>query len=463
MTCSRHRSLLLWVLLLGLSSAHALTVDELVTSIKQSHPALQAAQARSERAHFHQDEAAAAFDTRLEQQTQARPSGYYDGLYLDQAVIKPLQFMNAEVFGRYRISDGDFPVYEADMLTLDQGEASLGIKLSLLQNRDTDKRRLAVNKTQWKTEEARSKQNATLNKLIYAGVNEYVDWYQALRELQVAEELVMLTEQRLKGIEARYQNGDLPQISVTEYRSTLLSRRVSLRQAEQKVALAKRKLLFYWRPQNDTPQYEQTLNQPPDDIGWRYAFFQPDAQWQQQVLEQHPEIKALRATLRQAENDRRLARNETLPVLDLEMKLAHDLGDGPNSLDQTEGMVALAFSMPIGQRAARAREQAASAQMRSYEWEIQLLESALERDLDIGMKAHAFARDLSQLSAESRAVADQLLQQELKRFEQGASDQFLLLNREKRAVEARLKQIEAECNVLRVELDLAATAGELIL
>ena len=58
-------------------------------------------------------------------------------------------------------------------------------------------------------------------------------------------------------------------------------------------------------------------------------------------------------------------------------------------------------------------------------------------------------------------VARELLRQETTRFEEGISDQFLLINRESAALEARLSAIEAEFAVLHQELFLAGTLARL--
>lgn len=117
---------LLAPLLVWGSWAHAAspTVQELVAAIQSHHPEYLATLARTEQVAGERLEAEAAFDVRLVQDTYARSSGYYDGSYAEQSVIQPIQSMNAEVFGSYRISDGEFPVYEAEYQTLDMGEAS---------------------------------------------------------------------------------------------------------------------------------------------------------------------------------------------------------------------------------------------------------------------------------------------------------------------------------------------------
>ncbi len=167
------------------------------------------------------------------------------------------------------------------------------------------------------------------------------------------------------------------------------------------------------------------------------------------------------AKIDQARNRQLLARNETLPKLDLEMKLAQDMGNGSESLTGTESVVGLNFYMPLGQRAAKAREAVAGAEIRELEYEARVLAEQLERDVDVSLKALDYSRQILSLSEQQRELASTLLTQEQTRFEAGVSDQFLLITREKAALQARLKQVDAEVETLRNELSLHATLAQL--
>jgi len=437
----------------------ALTISELIASIRQHHPAILAAMARTQGEFYRREEAGTVFDPIIKQDTLTRPSGYYDGLYAEQTVIKPLQTMNAEVFGKYRISDGSFPVYEADLETLDRGEASIGVKLSLLQNRDTDKRRLGIDSANWKYQEALAKQDAELNKLIYAGVNAYLDWYQVERERSVIKQLVDLSRQRLSAMEQRFNAGDLPEFNVTEYRATVLSRELALQEADQKAFAAARKLSFYYR--GDAVSRGDKVDSLPDVVEWPFSKPSSNEAWRDEIISRHPAMTALDFEREQARNKKRLARNETLPKLDLEMKLARDMGDGPSSLEDGEAVVQLAFSMPIGQRAARARESAADADIQSLEWEIRLLEDTLRRDIDIAINNLGYAEQLASLARQNADVASKLLEQERTRFDHGDSNQFVLINRESNQIRAKMKAIASEVDVMRATLSILATGAQL--
>ncbi len=459
-----------WVLAAALTSALAgeafgasPTVTELVESLGKHHPEYLASRSRTEQVAGEQAQADAQFDLRLIQETYVRPSGYYDGRYAEQGIVQPLGPLNAQLFGTYRISEGTFPVYQADYETLDQGEASVGIKFSLLQNRDTDSRRLALTTAAFKYLEAESKQNVELNKLIFQGVSTWLEWYQSHQKLEIVKNLVRLTSNRLQGIEARVQSGDLAEITLTEFKTTLLQRQLLQQEAEQRVVLAKQRLAYFWRPNEGSFFAGNDIDSPPEDIRWPYRVASLSQGDFSDSIAGHPALVALNAKTDQARNRQRLARNETLPKLDLEMKLAQDMGDGAESLTGTESVVGLSFYMPLGQRAAKAREAVASAQIRELEYESRVLAEQLERDVSVSLKALAFSRQILSLSEQQKTLAGALLSQEQTRFEAGVSDQFLLITRETAALQAQLKWVDAKIEALRNELSLHATLAKLAL
>ena len=441
-------------------------VTEFVSALIQRHPEFLATRARTDQAASVREEADAQFDLRLVQETYVRPSGYYDGRYAEQGIVQPLGPMNAEVFGSYRISDGSFPVYEADYQTLDQGEASIGVKLSLLQNRDTDSRRLALTSAAFNYLEAESTQDVALNKLIYRAVSTWLEWYQSHQKLQVVRNLLTLTRSRLRAVETRVEGGDLAEISLTEFRATLLQREVLEQEAEQRYELAQRRLAYFWRPEpevaGESAARAASLDEPPpEQIQWPYKTTTTEPYDLAESIAEHPGLSALQAKVDQARNRKQLAQNEVLPQLDLEVKLAQDLGEGVEALDGTESVVGLSFYMPLGQRGARAREAVANAEIRELEYEARVLKEQIERDIGVSLKALQYSRQILNLSRQQEQLASQLLNQELTRFNAGMSDQFLLISRESAFLQAQLKRVDAHIEVLRNELSLHATLAKL--
>ena len=438
------------------------SVEVLVAQLTARHPEALAAQSRTDRALGRQQIADAAFDLRVTQSTNIRPSGYYDGRVADQRLVQPLKPFNAEVFSGYRLSDGTFPVYEQELQTLDAGELSLGVRLSLLQNRDTDPRRLALENAAWRYQEAASSQLLDVNKLLYRGVSAWLDWYQSTLKRGVVTSLLLLTQDRLAAIQQRVESGDLAAITLTEYRTTLTQRQILAQEAERIEVQAQEQLKYFLTPTNGPESADTGKLTAPADIAWPFRVVTHHTQeaWSAEI-EQHPALLALTAKAKQLNVDERIARNELLPELDLEMKVAQDFGTGPEALDGTESIIALSFEVPLGVRAAKGRVAMAAAATREVEYRYQVLAAQLLRDLQVSLTALAFNEKILVSSEEQEVLALELLAQEQIRFKEGESTQFVLISREKVALEAQLKRIDATIDRFRNELIVHATLAKL--
>ncbi|MCY7294696.1 TolC family protein [Alteromonas sp. a30] len=444
---------------------YALTIPELVESIREHHPSIQAAIAKRKQAQTAEQRAQGEFDLRLEQESYIRTSGYYHGKYLSQSVVKPLAFANAELIGRYRYGNGDFPIYENELNTQTAGESSIGLKLSLLQNRDTDKRRLGLSNAKAILAQGLNEERLKRNKLIYDGIDAYLDWYETAAQVNTLSELVQLAKARRKGIESSVRNGDKASISLSEFETTLLSRQIALNEAQQKLVAAQLNLSYFWRQPTSSGAVNASAMtsqwKVPNDIGWP-LFEKHLSQLNIEAwVESHPAIQDLKAELQLAENKARLAENAYLPKLDLEVKVARDFGSGSQSLDGTESYLGLNFSMPLERRKASAERTAAKAKVQEIEYQKQALFERLTVDIRMNLQQLSTLKQLSQMFEEQSTLAKRLAEQEKIRFDAGDSDQFLLNSREIAAGRARLSAIEAKVSTLRQELKLVMLTGTL--
>lgn len=444
------------------TASDTLTTDTLIQSIKQFHPKLQEVAAKRSQAELEEMRALGAFDPVVYQSTALRPSGYYDGQFLEQKVEKRLTDMNARIFGGYRISDGEFPEYEGEMRTLSGGEANIGVAFSLLQNRETDKYRTALQNALAARENWLARESAQINSTLYKGLSALLDWYQADLQYQVIMDLVTTTEDRLEGIKTRVENGDLAAISLTEFNATLLSRRLALQRAERELAVTKQALVFYWRDNNGQMRPVSDVPKHSEKLVWPFAIHSQNEAELKRMVYQHPAVQALQAERVKARNDERLKANQLLPQLDLELKVARDVGAGSETLVGTESKVGLNFSLPLGQRTAKAEQRRAQEKIRELDFALTNLMNELERDMAMALEQVNYGKQMLDLNQQQAEIADKLLEQEFVRFRAGASDLFLLNNREALAIQAKLTSVQAQVQLFKQELSVWAAAGALV-
>lgn len=439
-----------------------LTMERLIDSIRGNHPIIMSARARREQADTAPQRARGAFDLNLNQSTLSRLNGYYDGQYLEQGVTQPLEIAGAEISATYRRSEGDFPVYEDFFNTMSGGEASVGLSFSLLRDRDLDERRAGLFDASFTQEIGQIEEQLTVNQLLFEGLNAYLNWYQSSLVRDVAESLVELAETRREGIESRVANGDLAAITLTEFETTLLTRQISLQEAEQNLMRAQQQLLFYWRTGDGSAYAVSDLVFPTLPVSWPFDSYQFDLSWQNRIIAAHPSLQELDAEIQIAKNRARLSENNLLPTLDFQVQFGNDFGSGAANLNGPESYVGLNFSMPLQRNRAKADRASAMSRVNEVEYDRQVQYDRLSLSLNESLLQLRTFDQLRLLRTQQAEIAKELELQEHARFDAGDSDQFLLNARETAAGQAQLEAIAAEVAWLRQKLALLALGTDLL-
>ena len=139
------RMLVCLVLATGVAAAEKTIELETVLSSSRDHfPRVQSAVAGVLEKRGRLTEAMGAFDLALEQESVVWADGFYDGVSTDTKVTRRFGSANARIFGGYRVSNDDFPIYQQELVTNDGGEFNLGLVFSMWRDRATDSGRMAV-------------------------------------------------------------------------------------------------------------------------------------------------------------------------------------------------------------------------------------------------------------------------------------------------------------------------------
>ncbi len=444
----------------------SLTLSQVLTSIKTHHPNVKAELLKLQQADAKRRIADGAFDWQYQHDGAVRSSGYYDGWYSDHSFIKPLPFLNAKVSAGYRMSDGDFPVYEEQHRTMTGGEVNLGVSFSLLRDRDIDEKRYKQMQAGLDRQIATQKQQLTLNKILKRGAEAYLNWYQAVRQLAVIEELVALAEARRSAIENRVAEGDLATMDQDEFMTTLYARQEAYLKARQQLDAAAQYLSLFWRNDDGTPQVATEAHRPTQAISLLASDNSAAVnalvtsisleQW----LEEHPEIKKIDKELQKVKRDKQLAQNNLLPGVDLSLKVANDFGAGSSSLNGTESRIGLSINVPLERTKAKAKRDLASFKKRELLQKKQLLVEQLTQEFNtLSLTIDNLAQQ-TEISEKRAVMAKKLVWQEQQRFDAGDSDLFRLNARETSAGQAQMAAVNTRISWLAKQISqLAVTAS----
>lgn len=436
------------------------SIAQLIDSMLHYHPYVLAIDEGNYQAAAELEIARSRFDPMVEQKTTSRLSGYYDGTNLTQRFSNPIENFNGEVFTEYRISEGDFPLYEGGYETLSGGEASVGVALSLLQNREIDKRRTELKNAGLASSQWQALAASLKNEFIYKGVSEYIAWYESAQQVLAVEELLKAAAERESALTIRVEKGDVASIVLTEFRANILQQRLLLAELKQKRDAHAQMLTYYWRsPEGAMLAIDE--NQPPDQLNWPFWVGDGQLATLRKALNQHPELDVMRLEQQVVENKVELSKNALLPKLDLKASVARDLGAGPTSLDGTETKLGLAFSYPLGNRKAKAEQAQLLSKKRELEHKLTSTQQAIAQRFEQALVYWLQAKDISTLQSENAALANTLAKVEKTRFDAGDSDMFVLNARAQNEIKARIKAIKAKVDLLKAELMLYKEAAML--
>ena len=425
-----------------------LTPEEVLRSSALTFPQVLEAFEREAAARADQLGADGAFDLMLKGEYYDRLTGFYSGGYGKVEARQPLRLYGSEVFGSYRVSNGDFPTYENYNYTNNLGEVKVGALFSLLRNRDIDARRFAIEDTRLAASQARLDVMLVQLNVQHEALRAYWRWVAAGEEIRVFEELLEIAEARQVGLTREVGEGARARLALTENEQNLLRRRTLLEQARRDYLTASNSLGFYLRGE-DGQMVVPTREMLPD-IGRMRGVARPEvlaATPISEVIQNRPELETFKIALERANNRVALRQNDLQPSLNASVELSRDfgqIGPGGPGFDSTDTVVGLTVSVPLQRRTAQGAVQRAEAELRETELRQRRITDQITTDVANILANLAAGLKLADLAEAEVKQANAMVQAERTRFRLGAGEFFLVNAREETAANARISAIRAQ-------------------
>jgi outer membrane protein TolC len=445
----------------GVAGAQApLTLAEVLRASLRASPQIVEQLARERQARSRALTAEGAFDTVFDVESRSRVLGYYDGAVVEGRATRPFTDNGGYVYGNYRVSRGDFPVYEDEKYTNKVGEAKIGVLYALLRDRLIDERRTRRIVAASDIDVARFERNAVEIGVQTRTVVAYQNWVVAGLRLRTYRDLFALAESRRGAIQRQVQLGAKPDILLTENDQNLVRRRALVVRSEGDFQAAANALSLYYRDDQGQPVVVDAGRLPADaralsGVKTTATRLDPEAV--------RPDLQSVLARVDQSLARLALAENDLKPRFDLRAEMGKDIGaEGPGgpSRTPTEAVVGFRFSIPLQNRAAKGKLAEARADIEALQARSRFLRDQIAVEVDgIGVALTAAER-LAQTAEEEFALADRLAVAERRRFELGSSDFFLVNQREETATDAAVRLIEARGRIAAARADLAAATAD---
>ncbi|UTW55705.1 TolC family protein [Kordiimonas sp. SCSIO 12610] len=437
-----------------------LSLDDVLESSGQYAPTILEAIANARGADGGRLAAEGAFDVNISASGFSRVTGFWDGQVIGGEARQNLGVFGSSVYAGYRISDGEFPVYEDINFTNTLGEAKVGALFSLLRNRDIDGNRFALRDTRLALEQAELDVLLSKVSVQRQAMVAYWSWVTAGQQQKIYARLLDIALEREKALQVQVNEGAIADIFLLENRQNITRRQTLLTSAERLFQNASIRLGFYLRDTNGQMRVPQFSELP----AWE-AQFEVDVEAVKSsmelsnILRDRPELRRLRLGLERLRQKITLRQNDLKPKLDFNVELSHDFGniaEGDISRDSTDTIVGFQFSIPLGQRSAKGRLKAAKAERTAMMYRERRIQDQISTELEGILVDITAANELLDLASVDVQQSRAMQEAEEKRFANGASDFFLLNIREETAANAEIRKMTANLEVHRAYANYAA-------
>jgi outer membrane protein TolC len=328
------------------------------------------------------------------------------------------------------------------------GFAGLTLRQPLLRNLwiDSNRERILVNKKTLKISELALRQQlmTVLSKVQIA----YDELVFAFENVKVEESALALAQRLLAQTRRRVELGDIPELEATQAESQVQSAQASVIAAQQAATAAADALKNLFT--DDFRSWADRPVQPTDALTPVVVPLDRSQSWQT-ALTARPDYLQAKLDLERRDIVLRYDFNQLFPSLDLvgsygTRASGESLGAVTGDLRNVEHSAysyGIVFSMPIGNQSARNRYKATRAERQQAILQFKKLEQDILVQIDIAVKAaESNFRRLSATRA-ARVFAEAALEAEQKKFLNGLSTDFIVLELQQRLTTARFTELRA--------------------
>ena len=136
--------------------------------------------------------------------------------------------------------------------------------------------------------------------------------------------------------------------------------------------------------------------------------------------------------------------------------------DTINSRDNREWIVGFELEIPLGNRAHRSQYYKAKEEVKKLEWHLRRIELNLVREVDNAVENIKTNYKRVSVTAVSTRLAQESLDAEIKRLEQGASTSHNVLDFQTELSIAKIREIRARIDLRKSIIDLYRIEGTLL-
>ncbi|MFN3345770.1 MAG: TolC family protein [Chloroherpetonaceae bacterium] len=437
-------------------SSDTITIEQFLDIVLQANPTSISAELENDIASATLRNAQGGFDPMFNLQYEYKTK---DGLPTADVFNAGVELPLSTLFGpkfiaKYKRGEGT-RISNVDKTT-GNGEASIGVKVPLLQGIFTDKRRASLAKANFTFDLAKANQRKQQNELLREASLAYWSWAEAYGQMDVAKSVLDLAIVRYKGIAERALRGEAAPIDSIEALLEVEKRRGDLLKAERKAESATIKLsVFLWN-QDGTPRPLTAMPAKLPPLPSISAFqIQND---KRVALVQRPEIGQIEFEQRSASIDLAFNSEFQRPFIELS---AEAMQYKLSTFGVNDYRLGLTVSQPLFFREANSNVQLAEIKVRRTNLKRLEIERKVLASVDDAVSAIERAKERVEVAEREVQYALLVQEGERRKFQLGESTILILNLRERATAEAQTKLIEARADYLRAISDYLWATGRI--
>lgn len=451
---------LLFILLfgcVGLCKAQdkpSLSFAQYITYVRENHPIIKQANNKAASGTANLQMARGAFDPKLEFENNQKTfegSEYYNES--NGSVTIPTWY-GISLKGSYSLNDGIYlnPVDK----TPQDGLYSAGIEINASEGLWINKRMATLKQASFIVTQTKAEQALMINEVITQAALAYFKWLMAYENYKVNDQYVNNANLRFSGIKERALQGDLATIDTLESFTNVQQRILSLSQSNIDLVKARLEASNFLWGTNNVP-LEIAKNATPldiDELSINKILGVNDGVLDRFFMGVHPKITMLNAKLDGLKVDRSLKRAALFPDMTLNYNFLQTNPEFFIPLDQNQFKAGVKVAFPLFLRKERGALKLTNLKVSDTQWDLNYERVKIQNKVTQTLQAQDALLDQYSLMNKMVLNYNTLLQGEQQKFNMGESSLFVVISREQKLIEAKIKKNTVQNKYFETKLNL---------
>ncbi|MEQ8924811.1 MAG: TolC family protein [Fulvivirga sp.] len=440
-----------------------LTFDEYYSLVINNHPIVKQSELLTADAAMELRLARGSFDPKLEGNwnfKEFKDSDYYNKL--DVSLKIPTWFPINPVVGVERNLGDNLNPENFISETTDYQQVYAGVSVPIGQGLFIDQRRATIRQAQLLQEMAEAEQIKAINKILLTATKDYWEWYFAYNNYELLQRSIVLAQDIFDRTKMAHDFGEASPIDTVQAKINLLNRITAMQQANVDRIKAGLNLANHLWTANGAP-LELELNVIPEQPMVNMLSATLLSELLSLALENHPELRKLDLKNQSLMVDRRLARENIKPKLNLNYYLLDqpfDYEGNSNDIIFDENYkVGVEFAFPIFLRKERAKLSQTNIKLEQNSFQLDFTERQVMNDINAQYNEAVTTASILQQQQEMVNNYELLLTAERLNLENGESDLFKLNVQMDKLIESQSKLLKLKSNYQKDVATLYWAAG----